>query len=221
MDLSKESNELKHYCLAIDALNKAVSDTEKFGALFVVINLLKDKKLNCEQYLKLFESIESKFLCRLLLSSGDSGEIPDGCKSYIYQSIGLSIITSFYMTINDYIDSKTSVQLLTSMTSILKQLKDNQSLDEVEKQMLTDIVICFESFFSSNVINQVDGELLSRLFESKFTEIFFEICSNDSFDEQKISIYNLLSKIANSVEWSAFDPKSFDDFMTQTAIEFK
>jgi hypothetical protein len=216
MDSSEDS---KHYLMAMNALNKSISDTEKFAALFVVSNLLKDKQLNRKQTQRLFESIESKFLCRLLLSDGKSGEIPDECQPYVYQSIGVSIITSFFMTIIDLIDSKTCLQILTSMTEVLKQLKDNKSLDEIEKQMLNDIIICFESFFSSDAVKQFDKQLMNDLFESKFADILLEIYSNNLFNDQ--NIYNLLSKIANSIEWSEFDSKSFNQFMTQIAVQFK
>jgi len=60
--MGTSAEDSKHYLLAISSLNKAVSDTEKFGALFVVTNVLKDKPLSCEQNQHLFKSIDPNFL---------------------------------------------------------------------------------------------------------------------------------------------------------------
>ena len=153
--MERTPEDSKHYSLAISALKKAVSDTEKFGALFVVYNLLKDKPLSCQQNQQLLQSIDPKFLCRLIISDGQTNEVPDGCPQYIYQSIGVSIISSFFIRVNDYIDSKTSIQLLSPMENILRQLvSKDHDLDENEKQMIADIITCFECFFSSKQIQQ-------------------------------------------------------------------
>lgn len=222
MNTSVSSSETKHFSLAISALNKAVSDTERFGALFVVSNVLKDKSLSCQQNQLLFKSIDPKFLCRLLLSDGKSSDIPEGCPQYIYQTIGLSIVSSFFMRIADEIDIKTSVQLLSSMVSVLESLKDKeQDLDQNENQMISDIITCFECFLSSNQIKDIDIETTNNLFETKFTEILFEIQTNDKFSQHKNSLKELLLKIAVTFEWIVFDSKSFDPFFDSITEEFK
>lgn len=217
--MTSTSEDNKYYDLAVNALTKAITDTEKFGALFVVSNVLKDKPLSYEQNLQLFKLIDPKFLCRLLLS--DSIDVPEGCPHYIYQTIGISIVSSFFIRIADDIDIKTSLQLLSSMALILRQLNDETNgLDDNEKQMLSDIITCFQFFVSSAHIKDIDFRSLNSLFETNFTQILIEIRSKTHLNEYKSSIDDLLTKIAIAFEWSDFDELSFIAFMSMMANDF-
>ena len=221
MDISVSEEEDKHYSLAISALNRAVSDTEKFGALFVVSKVLSDKNLSSQQNQYLFKSIDPKFLCRLLLSDGQNCDIPEGCPQYIYQTIGVSIISSFFIRILENIDFKTSVQLLSAMTLILKQLKDKEDLDQSERQMISDIIVCFECFFGSNNIRDIDFQTTKSLFETNFTQILFEIKSKKEFIDYKNQIKDLLTKTAILFECADFDPQTFDLLVAEIINEFQ
>ena len=219
MSASAEDN--KYYELSASALRKATSDTEKFGALFVVSRVLKDKPLSSEQNIQLFKLIDPKFLSRLLLSDGTSCEVPEGCPQYIYQTIGLSIVSSFFIRISDHIDIKTSLHLLSLMIPILRQLNEKENyLDDNEKQMLLDIITCFQCFVNCSHIKDIDFQLINSLFETNFTEIFVEMRSKDHLTEYKSSVDDLLTKIAIIFEWSDFDDHSFDIFFSLIVNEF-
>ncbi|XP_054169156.1 neurochondrin homolog [Oppia nitens] len=220
MDVSEEN--LHHYMMAIDAMTRAETDTEKFGALLVVSHLLKDKLLSDKQNKELFKAIGSSFLCRLLLSDDNGVDVPDDCPQNIYQTIGVSIVSSFFLKNPEVIDTKTYIQLLSSMALILKLLKNKEiDLCEDEKQMLSDIIECFDCFFSSEQIKTTNFQTINRLFKTKFTEILVQIYSDERFAVNKSTIRQLLSKIAITIEWSDIEEQSFNEFMITIASECK
>src|SRR5687767_8189531 len=74
----------------IDDLKNAKDDSEKIAALFLVTKLVDAKGCSAADRAKLFDGIGTKFLLKLLDSSGGS----DG-SSALYKSVALSILSSF------------------------------------------------------------------------------------------------------------------------------
>lgn len=88
---TKEESIPKAVRKCIDALNSSKTDNEKFASLFIVTKLIKADECTEECLKLIYEAIGFQFLNRLLMST----EAPEGCPSFIYKSVALSIVSSF------------------------------------------------------------------------------------------------------------------------------
>ena len=204
---------LVRYNIAIDALKKASSDTQKFSALFVVTKaIIKPDSLTTDQFVKLFKAIGWKFLHRLL---SEAQESEDSESPFIYQSIALSILSSFYKSIPNQIDKNISVKFFEAIKPILRNINELKTDDE--KQMLNDIIICLSSFIQT-LADDDDQEHIKILFDLEYPKMFLQLNVNPDFHDQ---LDHILCLIARKFKWVCYDPLSFNEFMNVIANEFQ
>lgn len=91
---SRPSPEIMRCIRALQDADDEENDNQKFAALMLVTKLIKAETLDVKSMVKLFEAIGMNFLIKLLRDDN----LPEGCPSFIFKSVSLSILTSFITT---------------------------------------------------------------------------------------------------------------------------
>uniref|UniRef100_A0A4D5RA89 Neurochondrin-like protein n=1 Tax=Scolopendra viridis TaxID=118503 RepID=A0A4D5RA89_SCOVI len=142
--------------MCIDALRLAKTDTEKFAALSLITKIVKSQDCDRERRKEIFDAIGFDFISRLLSTK----EVPEGCPSYIYQAIALTLLAYFCMEPELAQDP----QILLKVDEITDFILNAGSTED-EKLMVADAIQCLEAISSVSAGKQtiLERDVITKL----------------------------------------------------------